>query len=310
MTDQKKNWFKRRKVLATIGVVVLLMIVIVGTLIYMLLPRYNVSITDAKIVSTKSENGIKHINASIDVNCKIALTNNLLTCADTQIRGNFSSNKNIQVTVSGDGSAIITSSNKISFTAKKISIKPVVIRANPYGGTMTNKYIITAKNHDNSKTVLVYTLSVSTVFSNHDLSLINKIPSGSDIASALKKIDTVDGVCIVTENNDPNGELNKKGGYIAAVYFSDNRADLESKNNPYSNYKDICDEGTDAGGQIEVYSNTKDAKDRADYLSGFSGILGDGYDGEYGTSVVRISNKITATQINDLKEKVVDVLTK
>ena len=309
MVEQKKNWFKRRKVLTAIGVVVLLMIVIVGAL-YILLPRYNVSITDAKIVSTESKNGIKYINGSIDVNCKIALTNNLLTCADTQIRGNFSSNKNIQVAISGDASAIVTGSNKISFTTKKITIKPVVIRVNPYGKTMTNKYIITAKNHDNSKTVLVYALSVNIVFSNHDLSLINKIPSGADIASALKTIDTVDGVCIVTENNDPNGELNKKGGYIAAVYFSDNRADLESKSNPYSNYKDICDEGTDAGGQIEVYSTTKDAKDRADYLSGFSGILGDGYDGGYGTSVIRISNKMTATQIKDLKEKVVDVLTK
>ena len=165
--------------------------------------------------------------------------------------------------------------------------------------------------NSNSENVLVYKLTVETVYSESDLALLNKIPNSDEIAAALSKIDTVDGYCIVTEENDPNGNLNKTGGYIAAVYFSDNRANLEMKNNPYAMYKDICDQGTVAGGQIEVYSNVEDATKRADYLNAFSGgILSSGDNYVYGTSIIRISNEMTATQMADLKDKVVNALTK
>lgn len=152
---------------------------------------------------------------------------------------------------------------------------------------------------------------VETVYTDDDLALLNKIPTSDEISSALKTIGTVDGTCIVTEENDPNGNLNKTGGYIAAVYFSDSRANLEMKNNPYASYKDICDQGTVAGGQIEVYANVDDANKRAEYLNNFSGgILSSGDNYVYGTSVVRISNEMTATQMAELKDAVVKALTK
>jgi|GEM_PF-318940 len=48
-------------------------------------------------------------------------------------------------------------------------------------------------------------------------------PSREFVETRLKEIDTITGVQSVTEANDPNGNLNKQGGYTASFYFSDSQ---------------------------------------------------------------------------------------
>lgn len=305
----KRLW--QKPLYKTIVIAVPILAIVAGVLLYVFLPRYDMTIGNATVESTLSENGIKKVTASLDIDCNISMVDDMLTCADVDITGDYSSNKEVSAVIEGELTNAKTDNGQIAFISKKISIKPVVVRAEPYSNKMANVYKIIIKNDTENKDVLEYSLTVNTKFSEKDLSLINKIPTGYEVANALKTISTVDGTCVVTEDNDPNGNLNKTGGYIAAVYFSDNRANLEMKNNPYSDYKDICDQGTVAGGQIEVYANKEDAQKRADYLGAFNGgILSSGDSSAFGTSVFRISDEMTATQMKDLQEKVINALTK
>lgn len=125
-------------------------------------------------------------------------------------------------------------------------------------------------------------------------------PSQSFVEERLKEIDTVTGVQSVTEDNDPNGNLNKQGGYTASVYFTDSQV-TEAVTGV-----DIVDKGTDAGGDIEVYKTTEEAQARNTYLSAFDGqgILSPGSHYVYGTLVIRTSSHLTASQQTALTEKI------
>lgn len=131
-------------------------------------------------------------------------------------------------------------------------------------------------------------------------------PTSSFVVDRLKTISTVTGVQAATENNDPNENMNKAGGYTAAVYFTDSEVKEQIEG------KDIVDKGTDAGGQVEVYKTIEDAKKRNDYLSAFdgTGMLNPGSHEICGTCVIRTSSKLTATQQNDLTNKMIEALTK
>lgn len=129
-------------------------------------------------------------------------------------------------------------------------------------------------------------------------------PSEDFVIQRLKTVDEIADVRAVTEDNDPNGQLNKPGGYTATVYF-------ESKNVNQSNVygTDLIDKGTDAGGAIEVYSTEEDAIKRNDYLATFDGgILASGSHRVVGTILVRTSNELTASKQKALEEKVIVAL--
>lgn len=125
-------------------------------------------------------------------------------------------------------------------------------------------------------------------------------PSSSFVEERLREIDTVTEVQSATENHDPNGHLNKQGGYTASVYFSDNQV-IESVEGT-----DIVDKGTDVGGNIEVYKTKEEAEKRNTYLSAFdgNGILNPGSHYVYGTIVIRTSRHLTASQQTALTEKI------
>ena len=125
-------------------------------------------------------------------------------------------------------------------------------------------------------------------------------PSNSFVEERLREIDTVTEVQSATENHDPNGHLNKQGGYTASVYFSDNQV-TESVEGI-----DIVDKGTDVGGNIEVYKTKEEAEKRNTYLSAFdgNGILNPGSHYVYGTIVIRTSRHLTASQQTGLTEKI------
>ncbi len=129
-------------------------------------------------------------------------------------------------------------------------------------------------------------------------------PSEEFVIQRLKTVDEIADVRAVTEDNDPNGKLNKPGGYTATVYF-------ESKNVNQANVNgtDLIDKGTVAGGAIEVYANEEDAKKREDYLATFDGgILASGSHRVIGTVLIRASDELPASKQKALEEKVLNAL--
>lgn len=127
-------------------------------------------------------------------------------------------------------------------------------------------------------------------------------PSGDFIIQRLQGIEGISSCQAVTEDHDPNGMLNKQGGYTSATYFS---SPWINQDEVYGN--DVVDKGTECGGGIEVYPTVEDAEKRNLYLSSFdgSGFLNPGSHVVLGTIVIRTSSKLTATQQNDLTQKIV-----
>ena len=132
-------------------------------------------------------------------------------------------------------------------------------------------------------------------------------PTGDFVILRLKEVSGIVDIQGVTEDNDPNGNLNKAGGYTSQTYFSSeliNQADVYGDN--------LIDKGTSAGGSIEVYATVEDAEKRNTYLAGFDGsIFSSGSHEVIGTVIIRTSDELTASQQKDLsariKEKLIEL---
>ena len=110
-------------------------------------------------------------------------------------------------------------------------------------------------------------------------------PKYTFIEERLKEVDTIQEVQHATEEHDPNGLLNKQGGYTASIYFSDSQVTEPVYGT------DIVDKGTEAGGCIEVYKTKDEAEKRNTYISAFDGgQLNPGSHYVYGTIVIRTFN--------------------
>lgn len=130
-------------------------------------------------------------------------------------------------------------------------------------------------------------------------------PSEDFIVTKLSEIDLIKDIGAVTEENDPNGQLNKAGGYTAAVYFS---STLVDQNKVFGT--DVIDKGTSAGGCVEVYKTVEEATKRNDYLTGFDGgILSAGGHTVVGTVIIRTSDEMTATNQKELENEIINKLT-
>ncbi len=131
-------------------------------------------------------------------------------------------------------------------------------------------------------------------------------PAEAFIIQRLKTIDEVLDVRAVTEDNDPNGKLNKAGGYTATVYFSSKNV---NQNNVFGD--NLIDKGTNAGGAVEVYANEEDAKKRQEYLSAFDGsVLSSGTHTIVGTVLIRTSDELSASKQKELEEKIINAFIK
>lgn len=132
-------------------------------------------------------------------------------------------------------------------------------------------------------------------------------PSEAFVVDRIKDIDTITGYSAVTEDNDPNGNLNKVGGYTTAIYFASNQ--IKEKDKLWLDGT-IIENGTDGGGCIEVYATEDDAIKRRDYLATFDGTrTASGTHTVVGTVLVRTSNCLTASQQKELEKKIIDNLT-
>ncbi|MDD3745001.1 MAG: hypothetical protein PHD70_00845 [Anaerostipes sp.] len=132
-------------------------------------------------------------------------------------------------------------------------------------------------------------------------------PSQKFVLASLKKIKSINNVKAVTEKNDPNGSLNKTGGYTAAIYFSSPKVD-----HSFLSGKDSIGNGTDGGGCIEVYKTKENADTRNKYLAAFdsTGMMNPGSHKVIGTIIVRTSSQLTATQQKNLEKELIDALIK
>ena len=129
-------------------------------------------------------------------------------------------------------------------------------------------------------------------------------PSEAFVIQRLYTVDEIKYVKAVTEDNDPNGQLNKPGGYTATVYFESSNVD---QNEVYG--ADLIEKGTDAGGAIEVYATEEDAHKRNNYLATFDGtVLASGSHIVVGTVVIRTSNELTASKQKALEAKIISAL--
>ena len=130
-------------------------------------------------------------------------------------------------------------------------------------------------------------------------------PSEEWVMNQLLLVSDISEMQAVTENNNPDGLLNKVNGYKACVYFT-----LDSIDPNDVAGEDIVAKGTDAGGAIEVYSTVEEAMNRCDYLSGFDGTIL--YSGSYaivGTMVVRTSYMLSGESQVYLTDEIVKAFT-
>lgn len=133
--------------------------------------------------------------------------------------------------------------------------------------------------------------------------LVNN-PSEAYVISCLKNVPGIMDISAATEDNDPNGQLGKAGGYTSAIYFSH-----ENVNQSEVLGNTIIEKGTACGGQIEVYASENDALKRNDYLAGFDGtILASGSHKVIGTVLIRTSDMLTGSQQKELEANVINAL--
>lgn len=131
-------------------------------------------------------------------------------------------------------------------------------------------------------------------------------PTEAFVIERLQAVEDIGDISAVTEDNDPNGQLGKDGGYTATVYFT---SPLIDQSLVYGD--SVIEKGTDAGGAVEVYSTVEDANKRNDYLASFDGgILSSGSHTVVGTVLVRTSDELTASQQDQLEAAIIESLTR
>lgn len=133
-------------------------------------------------------------------------------------------------------------------------------------------------------------------------------PTDEFVIERLQRIETITAIEAVTEDHDPNGNLNKQGGYIGCIYFSDTNVNRE--NLYIEDGKDnVIDVGCNGGGAVEIYGTVEDAQKRDAYLAGFDGtIVASGSHYVYGTIVIRTSNELTGTKQQELTNQILQSL--
>ncbi len=173
------------------------------------------------------------------------------------------------------------------------------------------------KDLETMKTVIIpeipEVLSYAEVLQNTEISLKNyndsvqalklvTAPSDAFVMERLKRVDTILAMDAVTEDNDPNQQLNKQGGYIGCIFFSDKQVD---RSKLYIDVDTVIGIATDGGGAIEIFKSKSDAEKRNEYLSAFDGgVLSSGSHHVLGTVVIRTSTYLKASQQLELTEKI------
>ncbi len=234
--------------------------------------EFNKAKSDVEQKNSEMDTAISAANNLI-MEKKPALDSELITALETAISETKAAKKSVpEMPTSPD--AISTTSGEL----KLVDYKEVLLN-------------LSSKKLDLEKSINQY-------------ALVNA-PTESYIIKCLQKVPNVIDISAVTEDNDPNGKLNKVGGYTAHVYFS---SDLVDQNEVIGDT--VIERGTDGGGSIEVYATVDYANARNDYLASFDGgILASGSHTVVGTVVVRTSDELTASQQKTMEANIIAALT-
>lgn len=129
-------------------------------------------------------------------------------------------------------------------------------------------------------------------------------PTEEWVITRLGRIPDIANIAPVTEENDPNGQLNKQGGYTSTVYFGSPLLGTEELTGDA-----LIEEGTSAGGAIETYRTAEEAESRNSYLGNFDGgIFASGSHRVLGTMVVRTSDELKASQQETMTNAIVNAM--
>lgn len=143
------------------------------------------------------------------------------------------------------------------------------------------------------------------ILSNENSAITDNNFTEEYIISCLNKINEIDEIEPLTKEDDTYDRLGKKGYYISQIFFSSIHLD---QGEIYGN--DLISKGTDAGGCVEIYANTDDAKNRNDYLSNFDNntLLNSGSHICYETLVIRTSKELSKDQQAKLEQEILDTI--
>ena len=112
-------------------------------------------------------------------------------------------------------------------------------------------------------------------------------PTEEFVMERLQRIETITKMDAVSEDHDPNGQLNKQGGYIGCIYFEDTQVD-RSQLYIEDGKDNVIDVGTDGGANRGAKHDGEGKTPRAADLSGDDSIgaalrsLSDGISGGTG----------------------------
>ncbi len=152
--------------------------------------------------------------------------------------------------------------------------------------------------------VLAATTAMASSIAQRDL-ITN--PTEDYVIDRLSRVPDIAYLAAATEDNDPNGQLGKAGGYTAQVFFSSTLVSSAYAKMPDL---DVVKAGTEAGGSVEVYQTEGDAERRSDYLADYDGTaLASGSRKVVGTVLVRTSNALKASDQQLLQAEIIAALT-
>ncbi len=131
-------------------------------------------------------------------------------------------------------------------------------------------------------------------------------PPEEQVMNRILKVENITNAEAVTVENDPNGMLNKPGGYTSAIFFECNLVPAKTQFKGTS----PLEKGTPGGGCLEVYSTTEDTESRNAYLSTFDGrIFAAGKHAVIGTIVIRVSGEMKDSDQELMIQRLIDALT-
>ncbi|MBQ6222166.1 MAG: hypothetical protein IJJ44_06115 [Solobacterium sp.] len=131
-------------------------------------------------------------------------------------------------------------------------------------------------------------------------------PPEEQVMYRILTIENITAAEAVTEGSDPNGMLNKPGGYTSAIFFE---CDLVPATTQFKGTSAL-EKGTPGGGCLEVYASPEDAESRNAYLSTFDGrIFAAGKHAVIGTVVIRVSGEMKEQDQELMIQRLIEALT-
>lgn len=307
----------KKKLIAIIASITIVAIAIIVALIFILAPRYELSIESAYNTEEESVDGVKKVSAEVDVECHLVKEDGFIKCGKFEVNGKYGSNRDVSLSTT-DGEISGQEDGKFLLSSDYVSIKDVAIRDEFINGPISQVYHIEMTDNDSQKAVIKYKLKVNTILSESDLNIINtENPDTDMIKTSLEKVDTITEVCIVNEDNDPNDKLGKQGSYYIKVVFKDARLSapemvMDKTTMTARAPRDVCEMGAGVGGTVEVYKELKEAETRKSELDAMLGGFFDSGPSEIigQKAVIRVSSDLKASEQNALLESMKEALTK